>query len=147
MSAEDLMSEGIEYLTEGNYPEALNYFQRSLEQDQNLPECNYYKGLTHQLLSQFKISIESFDIELGLNPSHVNSLIAKGTSLCILSNKEEGILEYNKALELDPNNIQALLNKSLTLKDLNKINEAIECINKLIELDKDNYLGYLTKGN
>ena len=91
MSADDLMIEGIESLTEGNYSEALNYFQRSLEQDQNLPECNYYKGLTHQLLSQFKISVESFDIELKINPSHINSLIAKGTFLCLLSRKEEGI--------------------------------------------------------
>ena len=147
MSADDLMIEGIESLTEGNYSEALNFFQSSLEQDQNLPECNYYKGLTHQLLSQFKISLESFDIELKINPSHVNSLIAKGTSLCILSRKEEGILEYNKALELEPNNSQALINKSIALQDLNRVDEALECINKLIEIDNSNYLSYLTKGN
>ena len=36
-SAEELMIEGIEYLNEGNYYEALNYFQKSLEQNQNLP--------------------------------------------------------------------------------------------------------------
>ena len=59
MSADDLMYEGIEYLTEGNYTEALNYFEKSLEIDQNLPECNYYKGLTNQLLSKFEISFKS----------------------------------------------------------------------------------------
>ena len=147
MSADDLMCEGIEYLTEGNYIEALNYFEKSLEIDQNLPECNYYKGLTNQLLSKFEISLESFDIELSLNANHINSLIAKGTSLCLLSRKEEGIKEYNKVLELEPNNIQALLNKSIALHDLNKTNEALDCINKLIEIDNNNYLPYLTKGN
>ena len=147
MSADDLMCEGIEYLTEGNYTEALNYFEKSLEIDQNLPECNYYKGLTNQLLSKFEISLESFDIELSLNANHINSLIAKGTSLCLLSRKEEGIKEYNKVLELEPNNIQALLNKSIALHDLNKTNEALDCINKLIEIDNNNYLPYLTKGN
>ena len=147
MSAEDYLIEGIESLTEGNYSEALDYFQKSLEQEQNLPECNYYKGLTHQLLSQFEMSIESFNKELSLNNSHINSLIAKGTSLCILSKKEEGILEYNKVLELEPNNTKALLNKSIALQDMNKMNEALECINKLIELDNNNYLSYLTKGN
>ena len=147
MSADDLMCEGIEYLTEGNYIEALNYFEKSLEIDQNLPECNYYKGLTNQLLSKLEISLESFDIELSLNANHINSLIAKGTSLCLLSRKEEGIKEYNKVLELEPNNIQALLNKSIALHDLNKTNEALDCINKLIEIDNNNYLPYLTKGN
>ena len=147
MSADDLMCEGIEYLTEGNYTEALNYFEKSLEIDQNLPECNYYKGLTNQLLSKFEISLESFDIELSLNANHINSLIAKGTSLCLLSRKEEGIKEYNKVLELEPNNIQALLNKSIALHDLNKTDEALDCINKLIEIDNNNYLPYLTKGN
>jgi len=147
MSADDLMCEGIEYLTEGNYTEALNYFEKSLEIDQNLPECNYYKGLTNQLLSKLEISLESFDIELSLNANHINSLIAKGTSLCLLSRKEEGIKEYNKVLELEPNNIQALLNKSIALHDLNKTNEALDCINKLIEIDNNNYLPYLTKGN
>ena len=147
MSADDLMCEGIEYLTEGNYTEALNYFEKSLEIDQNLPECNYFKGLTNQLLSKLEISLESFDIELSLNANHINSLIAKGTSLCLLSRKEEGIKEYNKVLELEPNNIQALLNKSIALHDLNKTNEALDCINKLIEIDNNNYLPYLTKGN
>ena len=147
MSADEQMIEGIEYLTEGNYTEALSYFQKSLDIDQNLPECNYYKGLTHQLLSQFKISLESFDIELSLNPQHINSFIAKGTSLCFLSKKEEGIEEYNKALNLDPNNTQALLNKSIALQDLNKIKESLECIDKLIDIDKNNYLPYLTKAN
>ena len=58
-SAEELMIEGIEYLNEGNYYEALNYFQKSLEQNQNLPECNYYIGLAYQLLSQYEKSKES----------------------------------------------------------------------------------------
>ena len=120
MSADDLMCEGIEYLTEGNYIDALNYFEKSLEIDQNLPECNYYKGLTNQLLSKLEISLESFDIELSLNSNHINSLIAKGTSLCLLSRKEEGIKEYNKVLDLEPNNTQALLNKSIALQDLKK---------------------------
>ena len=84
LSAEELMIEGIEYLNEGNYDEALNYFQKSLEQNPNLPECNYYKGLALQLLSQYELSKESFSNELNLNPNHINSLIAKGTSLCFL---------------------------------------------------------------
>ena len=147
MSAEDLMIEGIESLTEGNYSEALNNFRKALEIDQNLPECNYYKGLTHQLLNQFEISLESFDIEIQLNPKHINSFIAKGTSLCLLSQKEKGLEEYNKALDLEPNNIQALTNKSIVLQDLNNINEALECINKLIEIDNNNYMPYLTKAN
>ena len=118
MSASDLMIEGKKFLSKGNYPDALDKFSKALESDPNLPECNFYKGITQQLLSEFDAALESFDRELAIDPNHLNSLISKGTTYCILDRKEEGIAEFDKALSIDPNNNQALINKSIALFDI-----------------------------
>jgi len=132
---EFIYDEGIESLTEGNYSEALDYFQKSLEQEQNLPECNYYKGLTHQLLSQFEMSIESFNKELSLNNSHINSLIAKGTSLCILSKKEESgltLIEWKYGFLLEG----VRKGKCIVLDNINEIpSQVTERANNLFDMD------------
>ena len=146
MSASDLMNEGKSFLSKGNYTEALGKFSESLNIDPNLPECNFYKGVTHQLLSQFDEALESFDKELSLNPNHVSSLISKGTTLCILDKKEEGIAEFDNALKIEPNNSQALVNKSIALQELNKYDESLQCLDS-IEKENSNYVPHLSKAN
>ena len=54
MTASELMNEGLNFLNEGNYKDALDKFDESLKLDPNLAECNYYKGVTQQLLSNFE---------------------------------------------------------------------------------------------
>ena len=135
MSAEDLMNEGKNFLREGNYNDALEKFNQSLEIDPKLPECNFYKGITHQFLSQYDDALNSFNNELSLNPNHVNALISKGTTLCLLDRKEEGIVEFDKALDIEPSNNQALINKSIALQKLNKYDESLQCLNQSIEDD------------
>ena len=69
-----------------------------------MSECNFYKGVTHQLFSQFDEELKSLDNELFINPNHVNnSLVSKGAIYCILNKKEERIAEFDKALKIETN--------------------------------------------
>lgn len=103
-----LVHKGSTLSNQGNYTEAIPYFDRALEIDPNNKFAFDGKGNALYGLGNDTQAIQYFDKALAVDPNFKQALYDKGFTLYGLDNYTQAIKYYNKALSIDPNYIDAL---------------------------------------
>lgn len=108
----------------GKYKTALEYYNKSIEQNQSVSD-NWYKiGLCLQALGRDSESKEVFAKANGLGLSDAEAMALNGLASHLSGKYNESIEDYNKAIELNPKLGEALGGKMSTLRALHRDSEA-----------------------
>jgi tetratricopeptide (TPR) repeat protein len=113
---------GMAYLNEGNYTEAIPYFDKSLAINPNYTLALNNKGAALYGLGIYNESIAYFDKALSVNPGYTTALYNKGAALSKLGIYNESIAYFDKVLAIQPTNALALAGKKLDLATFSKTN-------------------------
>src|SRR5215831_3044866 len=113
---------GMAYLNEGNYTEAIPYFDKALAINPNYPLTLNNKGAALYDLGIYNESIAYFDKALSVNPGYTTALYNKGAALSKLGIYNESIAYFDKVLAIQPTNALALAGKELDFAAFSKTN-------------------------
>ncbi|MDF2966153.1 MAG: Tetratricopeptide 1 repeat-containing protein [Rickettsiaceae bacterium] len=145
--AEEEIAKGDLFSSKYEYKEAIECYDKVIQQRPNYAPVYRKKGLALSDLGQYEEAEKYLDIYIKLEPKSSFAYFAKGINLCDLEKYEEAVICYNTALELKPNFSKAYLKKGITLLKLSEKNEeAVKCFDKCIELDPKDTSAYLWKG-
>jgi len=77
-------------------------------------------------------ALECFEVALGLDPKHVDTLLKKGGALEKMGRTDEAITCYDQAIELNGSSTVAYLQKGGLFNRLARYDEALQCYEKAL---------------
>jgi len=101
---EQLMTDGKNAFSNGDFDDAISFFEQVLEIDPNHANAINNIGSSYGSLGERDLSIEYFEKALELDPDNPHALTNKGQSLLYDVKISEAIYYFEKALESDPEN-------------------------------------------
>ena len=115
-----LVNQGHALYNQGNYSQAIQYYDKASEMDPNDLNVLDGKGDALNGKGNYTQAMQSFDKVLAINPEDSSTLNGKGNALSGQGNYTQAIPYYDKALTIDPkdkviltNKADALLNQAL----------------------------------
>jgi tetratricopeptide (TPR) repeat protein len=110
-TAADAYRQGLRYLTDGNYEEALNAFNQTIDLAPSMAVAFYNRGLTHYNRSDDDLAIEDFDRALELGFSDVLLFRNRANAFSRKGDVIRALADYAQAIVLEPENPFAYLNR------------------------------------
>ncbi len=126
---------GNDLFHQGNYTDAITYYDKALELNSTDTNVLYNKALALDNLGRVNEAITYYDKVLAISPNDTYSLNNKGLALDNLGKHDEAITYYDKILAINPNDADALYNKGLALEELGKKSEATSYYRKVLAVD------------
>jgi tetratricopeptide (TPR) repeat protein len=150
-----LIEKGIDLIyNQGNYTEAIKYFDKVLSIEPSNIDAIFYKGAAigssgkaSEAIPFIYKAIMLSDKALTVDPNDVDLLTIKGRSLNRLANYSEAIKYFDKVLAIEPNNEYALANKGLALSQLGESNKAIKYYDKALAINPNFVYALSYKGD
>lgn len=133
-----LVEDGAIYYDEGNYAEAIPYFEDALKK----PLVNYNKsevltmiGNCYNELDEYEESIKYHNMAIKENPKNHMAYVNKGVVCRLLGEFDEAEKMYNKALELEPNYAELHVSLGALYIHQEEYEKAVAHLEKGVELD------------
>ncbi len=139
---EECFNQGYNYYCDGNYEEALVWYDKALELDPENLDTLICKGWALDKGGKYEESLKCYEKVLELAPEFSDVWFNKGVALANLGKSEEAMECYEKAIEtrlefIDPetNVAQWWFNKGFNLETQGNYSEAIRFYDKTLEID------------
>jgi tetratricopeptide (TPR) repeat protein len=116
----DFAKNGDSDLHEGKYEEAISWYNKAIETNNENGAFWLKKGLALLSLSRFDEAIVSLDKTLSLGEDRDYALILKGSAFGQLGQYQEALICFEEAIKISPDSIIAWHGKGLTLKNIKK---------------------------
>lgn len=132
--------------SEGDFPHAVEQYQKALEKDPSLPGVHRALGVALMNSSQDDATIEKarneFERELGINPDDAPSEYQLGEIFWRKHDAEQAVKHYSRAAKLRPNFVDALvaLGKVWTFHD--RAQEAANVLREAVKIDPGNEVAH-----
>jgi tetratricopeptide (TPR) repeat protein len=143
-AGDSLCRTGEEFMALRNWPVALNYFERALEEDPQLSQAWHGKGLSLCQLQKFDAGLEALGKAVELEPRNVNYLYVTG--VCNEWRGRDGYeaaeAYYKKAMELMPNQAQLHHKLGTLYQRQGRYMDAIPEFKKAILLEPKSFVSY-----
>ena len=122
--------------SEGEYEEAISYFERELEIDSESVAAYQRLGdLYSNYNADFGRAVEALEKALELQPNHVSTLINYASALYYLDRLGAATEHFEMVIQLDPRNLTANYNLALMYEYTGKTEQAINRWKKFLELN------------
>jgi tetratricopeptide (TPR) repeat protein len=129
---------GISLMQEGNFVQALEYFDKILELDPTDAIALGNKGAALTQLGKHDEALLLYDKALQINPSNTSILNNKAATLFELGKIEESLQTLDKILEIESTNVDVLILKGKVLLEAQRYSEAFSIFKKALEIDPQN---------
>jgi len=149
-SYEDIISEnglfdiwynkGAIYMKLGDYPEAINYFNRTLSIRGDNAYVYFGIGKALFLSDHKNESIYYFEKALSIDNNHYGSWHFLGNSYIDSERYYNALIAYDNALRLSPDSEVDLFGKSWVYYNLENYNESLVWVNRVLEINPNNQL-------
>ncbi len=106
--AYDLLNEGVAAYKNGDFPVAVDKLRESSSLALNSFRAYFYLGLALAADRRYTEAVESLNVALDLDPSHLQSLVALGDAQWKLGDLDEADAAYFRGLKLRPEYADAL---------------------------------------
>jgi tetratricopeptide (TPR) repeat protein len=107
LDAEEWFAKGNELSQQGKFEEAVNAYQKSIEQNPLSPVAHYNLGIAHKNLQAFDKAIAAFKKTLELEPFHLDARLSLGNVYNHQNQWEDAIAQLNIVVHRDRNNAEA----------------------------------------
>lgn len=144
--AEALFHKGKAAFEQGQYEEAIRFFDSSLELEPDNPAPLYNKGTTLCGLGNYEEALSCLDRVIELDPEDTAALQNKGACLNGLGRYKDAIILFDNILKVDPGNLAAMTSKGVSLAYLSRYKEAISLFEKVLKRDPHNAEALRVKG-
>ena len=141
----ELFKKGINSVKDGEFNDALLYFEKVLEIDPNHLDALSNKGGMLLQLGRYDEALTHLDIVLEIEPNHIGALSNKGAVLIKLERYEEAIPYLDRVFDINPNHTYALNLKGQALAKLERYEEALLYMDKLLEINPDHVVALGSK--
>ena len=141
-----LNNQGDQHYHNGEYEEAIVWYDKKLETDQNNIIILNNKGTAFSAMEIHEEAIVWYDKALQVDSEHIITLNNKGLALYSMGEYEEAIVWYDKALQVDPNYQNALQGKGITAYSMGEYEEAIVWYDKALQVDSEHIITLNNKG-
>jgi len=126
---------GNDLFDQGNYENAIKYYDKALEINSTDINVLYNKALALDSLGRHDEAVSYYDKVLAIKPNDTDSLNNKGLDLDVLGKHDEAISYYDKVLSINPTDADALYNKGLALDNLGKHDQAILFYKQVLDIN------------
>lgn len=142
--------QGISLLAHGNYPGAVELFEKAIQQEPGYFEAWDAKADALNRAKDYSAAIAASNRSLQINPSYVKGWINRGQILYSLGFMYEGrfhdaktadiyyneqLAAFERAVELDPDNAEAWFNKGYALCGMGRCSEGVVAFERVGEID------------
>lgn len=121
---------GLSSYKNGDYEEAIQYFDEALAIDPKFRSAWAYKGLSLDYLGRNEEMLIAFERAVEVDPDYQEGYFYKGNALYKLGRYKEAIQEYDKSLEMEPDDRKAWYNKGLAYENLGMSDSAEKSFEK-----------------
>jgi tetratricopeptide (TPR) repeat protein len=133
LAAITLYNQGVAIHNSGNYMEALDTFNKSIDLKQAYPEAWNGKGRALINLGRYNEALEAFNKTIELNQSiqsNADAWLGKGNAFYGLSSYFEAIRAYDKVIEINSEDYYAWIGKGIAFCELGQLGEAKNAMDK-----------------
>ncbi len=152
-SSQGWCNRGMILIELGEFKDALDSFNRSLEIDPQSAQALYWKAGVLAEMGRAEKALEFYDEATRIDPQFAEAWRDKGYILKNLGRGDEAreafsnVAEiYDGAIKLNPNDIDAWIEKGSALAYINESEEANRCYDKAIELSPQYLPAWNSKG-
>lgn len=141
--AKSFLKQGLNKLSQGNYPAALKDFKQALRIDPNFIDAYICQSLVYYYQEDYQEAIASCNQVLQINPKNVDAYNNRGLNRCAMGEYKDAIADFNQVLQIDPYHAKAFLNRGYSRLQLNDNWRAIEDFDQALRLDPTSARAYL----
>lgn len=127
IEAEKYLNIGIKKYADGEYQEAIEAFNKSIEVLSSFSEAYNGRGIAKFILEDYKGAIEDYTIAIELNPDYAKAYYNRSLVERKIKQYQRASEDCDKAIKLKKDYAEAYYSKGLILLELDKKEEA--CIN------------------
>lgn len=125
---------GKSFSHKGEYLIAVNYFNKSLDQNSSFSEALFNRAYTYYQLNEFDNAVEDYKKVVGLEPRNSTAMVNLGHIFGLFGMREDAIKYYSLAIEVNPMDFNAYYNRANEKIFSNNYPEAISDLIKASEL-------------
>ncbi|HVO67006.1 MAG TPA: tetratricopeptide repeat protein [Syntrophales bacterium] len=129
------VDKGVALVMEGKYNEAINAFDKAIEQNPRDAVAYNNRGAAYGQLGNYKQQIEDSNKAIELNPEDAVAYNNRGVAHGELGDYEQEIEDCTKAIELNPNLAVAYYHRSMAYYKLGNRKQAAKDKNKAYALN------------
>ncbi len=129
------LGQGLIFQNDGNYPRALDYYNKAIELDSNYYFGYYNRGNLYYDLKQFTKAIEDYSRVLKINTKYLNAYVNRGLCLMNLGQYEEAIIDFTKAIELDSKQFDVYYERANCFIEIGMKEKAVEDLKFCLKLN------------
>jgi len=105
-----LIEEGIDDYSEGNYSEAVQLFNEALSRDPEQGIAYFYRGLIFAIINNYQEALKDFNRAIEIQPKEISLdriYDLRGNCYEDLGDRQKAIKDYEKAIEINPSLVSA----------------------------------------
>ena len=143
--AKECYRQGNLMLKNQDYQQAIDYYNKAIEQDSSYAFAINNKGRALFELQQYKQSVDCFDQVLALQPQNNKAKYQRGRANFSMAYYENSILDFSALLDDQEQHLDALYYRGKAYMEVERYSKAINDFKKLIEwreLDESTALLY-----
>jgi tetratricopeptide (TPR) repeat protein len=146
MGDNDFFEKGNYYWELGYFQQAIIYFTKAIELDEDNAGAFNNRAILYGELKQYTNAISDFTQAIKLDKDDATAYCLRGFLYGELKQYTNAISDFTKAIELDEDNAAAYNSRGLSYKELKQYTNAIVDFTQAIKLDKDNAAAYNNRG-
>jgi tetratricopeptide (TPR) repeat protein len=139
-SSNNLCNIGLNESYLGEYDIALNYYNQSLELNNNNMFSLLNRGFTYNLMERYAEGQEDFDKALIIDENFAYSYSNRAYSKIKLGAIDDALADINRSIEIDDKNSYAYRNLGLYYFEKGSYREALDNLRLAFDLDPDTHL-------
>jgi len=147
LSASELITQGNDFYTSGDYNHALDSYNGSIALDDQNNLAWYNRGNVYIALGDVENAYQSYLRAAELNPNNALAWNGIGNSLTLMKRYDESVKAYNRAITISPEIKYPYFGKGNALLALNNYSDALNAYNQSILRDPNYSSAWNGKGN
>jgi tetratricopeptide (TPR) repeat protein/uncharacterized RDD family membrane protein YckC len=133
---DELLNQGITFANQGQYDQAIAYFDKAIEINPKLVLAYNNRGIAYKEKGQFDQAISDYNKALEINPGYAPAYINRGVAYAEKQKYDEAIADYTEGIQINPRVAGAYLNRGLAYaQGKDEHEEAISDFTKAIEIN------------
>lgn len=135
------------YVHLGKYAEAIEDFNRVIQQLPDLPDTYDSRGVCLTEIGEFEAAIRDYTEAIRLRPDDTHFYNNRGYCYyAYLQNYTEALKDLNKAIQLQADNIMALYNRAMTYAVMEDYEPAIRDLDEVLRINTQDVWAYVSRG-
>ena len=146
LDAEEYARRGFEAQQQGESEQAIQYYDKAIELDQDFTEVYYYRGVAYRSKGDFDHAIQDCTKAIGLNSNYAEAYNNRGVAYIDKGDFDHAIQDCTKAIGLNSNYAEAYNNRGVAYGSKGDFDHAIQDFNKAIGLNPNDAKAYNNRG-